>query len=96
MAEELAPLKDALERAVSRLNDATALTEQFEDEVQLSISRTLLETLSSGRYHWFDGHTSLMSYSYPIPHRTCTHEYMKLHPYPHEAVQGLYAFGGCS
>ena len=33
MAEELAPLKEALERAVSRKNDAIALTEQFEDEV---------------------------------------------------------------
>ncbi len=34
MAEELAPLKQALERAVSRLNDAITLTEQFEDEVR--------------------------------------------------------------
>ena len=34
MAEELAPLKQALERAVARLNDAIALTEQFEDEVR--------------------------------------------------------------
>jgi len=42
MAEELAPLKDALERAVSRLNDATALTEQFEDEAQHVAEAALL------------------------------------------------------
>lgn len=34
LAEELAPLKEALERAVARKNDAIAITEQFEDEAQ--------------------------------------------------------------
>lgn len=34
LAEELAPLKDALERAVRRKNDAIIITEQFEDDAQ--------------------------------------------------------------
>lgn len=33
LLEELAPLKEALERAVHRKNEATSLKEQFEDEV---------------------------------------------------------------
>lgn len=34
LLEELAPLKDALERAVHRMNDAEQLKDHFEEEVQ--------------------------------------------------------------
>lgn len=34
LLEELAPLKEALERAVHRKNEATSLKEHFEDEVR--------------------------------------------------------------